>query len=299
MICIFCEEENDAKSMEHIVSEAFGNKNYVMKYGAVCDDCNNNFSAFEGKAVSQTVFVMERSRMGIPTKKGSPTAGRVGGLEISGNAEFEKNLVTMKGLTEEIVSNFDPEKGTFQVLIKTFDGTEVATSKLLLKMALESLYTSQRDVYQKYDFSQLRAFLLKPTASDWPFMTTSAEVTPFVSIPRFIDKYRLGKIRCTLKLSEVSDKVLLFKFKYGAVAMVINLIDREALRWMKEYKDADELAMIYPEHFRAKLERRLASKAIRFMPSVDKDSLEPEKLPAAIEESTTVLLGDKDTIAKQ
>ena len=262
MICIICGEENDAKAREHIVSEAFGNKDYIMPLGAVCDACNNKFSAFEGKAVSQTVFVMERSRMGIPTKKGGAASGSVGGLKIKGNGELTKNLVEMQGLTSDMVQNFDPVKGTFQVIIPTFDGTAVPTSKLLLKMALESLYVSRRKIYEKYDFSDLRAFLLNPAGADWPFMTTNAEVTPFISVPTFIDRYKLSGIRCTLRVSEVSDKVFLFKFKYGAVAMVINLLDNKGLLWMKAYQDADPKTMIYPEHFRVKLERRLASQAV-------------------------------------
>lgn len=69
MHCIFCNLENQAKSVEHIVSEAFGNKDYVAQKGRVCDSCNNNFSKFEGVALSNSIFAMERARNGIPTKK--------------------------------------------------------------------------------------------------------------------------------------------------------------------------------------------------------------------------------------
>ena len=69
-ICIFCNKENQAKSIEHIVSESFGNKQYIVERGRVCDDCNSRFSKFEGEALSNTVFVMERAIFGIETKKG-------------------------------------------------------------------------------------------------------------------------------------------------------------------------------------------------------------------------------------
>ncbi len=29
--CIFCDEENDAQSIDHIVSESFGNKSYTFR----------------------------------------------------------------------------------------------------------------------------------------------------------------------------------------------------------------------------------------------------------------------------
>ena len=282
MTCIFCGKENEAQSIEHIVSEAFGNKAYLMKRGAVCDDCNQKFSSFEGKAVSQSVFVMERSRMGIPTKKGGPASGSVGGIKISGAEDFTKNVVHMAGLTSEMVQNFNPANGSFQVLVPTFDGTAVPTSKLLLKMALESLHTSQPKIYGRYDFSTVRAFLLNPATSDWPFMTTDSELTPFISIPTYSDKYKLNIIRCTLQISEVSEKRLLFKFKYGAIPMLINLLDKDGILWMKEHLDADPQAMIYPEHFRAKFEKRLANqvaKAVRDSEGPAIEKMEPLPIP--------------------
>lgn len=260
MKCIFCGEENEAVSREHVVSEAFGNRDYIMEKGAVCDECNRRFSAFEGRAVSQTVFVMERARMGIPTKKGNVASGSVAELKISGDKAFSPNKITLQGLSEENVSDVNPVDGTFKVFVKAFDGTEVPTSKLLLKMGLESLYTSKPKIFNKHDFSELNAFVLGKSTVDWPFITTDAELTSFSSVPSFNEKYRLGLIRCTLRTSEVSDSVLLFKFKYGGIAMVINLLNKGVL-WMKDYLDAEPTAMIYPEHFRAKLEKRLTKRA--------------------------------------
>ena len=70
MKCIICDSEDESKSVEHIVSESFGNKEYVMQKGEVCDICNGRFSKCEQSALSNSVFVMERARFGVESKKG-------------------------------------------------------------------------------------------------------------------------------------------------------------------------------------------------------------------------------------
>lgn len=102
MKCIFCDNENNAKSVEHIVPESFGNTFYALPKGSVCDDCNNNFSKFEGKALTNTVFVVERARFGVVTKKGKNAKGKVNELIVavyytinkqqSGRMEIEKDI---------------------------------------------------------------------------------------------------------------------------------------------------------------------------------------------------------------
>lgn len=77
MECIFCDAPNDAKSIEHIISESFGSKDYVMPRSTVCDNCNNRFSKFEDKALSNSIFVFERARLGVVTKKGKNVKGQV------------------------------------------------------------------------------------------------------------------------------------------------------------------------------------------------------------------------------
>jgi len=252
MQCIFCDQENTATSIEHIVSEAFGNKGYVAQKGRVCDECNNRFSKFEGTALSNSVFVMERARLGIATKKGKNAKGKVENLQIEGHEEFEKNRITVKGLTEENFKDFDPETNTGKLYVKSFDKSEVAASKLLLKMALSSIFTSQRDLFNKYDFTNLKRFLTNKDNNDWPFMTSDYEIDKFKSIPRFNDKYNLNKVRCSLRYREVDANTLLFMLKYGAVSMVINLLDRN-IKWTERYNSSDAVSVLYPEHYRKKI----------------------------------------------
>ena len=251
-ICIFCNKENQAKSIEHIVSESFGNKQYIVERGRVCDDCNSRFSKFEGEALSNTVFVMERARFGIETKKGKNVKGKVAGLTITGNEDFEKNRITVHGITEKNFTDFDATTQTGRLIVKTFDKNEVAASRLLLKTGLESIFTSQRKLFKRYDFQDLQNYMAGVSNTDWPFLTTDLELTKFNSVPIQYDKYLLNKIRCKLIYSEVNETTLLFKFKYGGIPMVINLLNRN-LNWLPAYLEKG--AMLYPEHFVKKVEK--------------------------------------------
>jgi len=253
MKCIFCNNENKAKSIEHIVSESLGNTTYLMTRGAVCDECNSKFSKFEAPALTKSILHFERAKMAVSNKRGKNAKGKIKELQVEGDTEFRKNILNIKGLSEINFKDFDPTTGTGKLIVASFDGTEVPVSKLLLKMALESIYTSRRKLYNKYDFTHLREFLLDASNKPWPFIMTRYEQSKFESIPRYSDKYNLGRtVSCELKFCELDDKTLLFKFKYGAIPMVINLLSRDT-GWMQQVVDSDDKAQVYPEHFRKRL----------------------------------------------
>jgi len=246
MTCIFCDAENNAISIEHIVSESLGNEKYVMQRGKVCDICNSRFSKFEGKALTKTVFAVERARFAIRTKKKKAVKGKIKGIEIEGDKEFRKTYLYVKGLTHENFKSYDPKTkiGSFEV--SSFDKSEVATSKLVLKIALESIFTSQKKLFKKYDFKNLKDFLTTKNNMVWPFMTTDFEIEKFKSVPIQYDKYLLNKNHCELKFLELNHDVLLFKFKYGGVALTLNLLNRN-VEWTKSIIEHDKLASFYPD----------------------------------------------------
>jgi len=252
-VCIFCDLENESKSVEHILSESFGNDFYVMPKRSVCDICNNRFSKFEQKAMANSVFVMERARYAIKTKKGKTAKGKVKGLEIEGSPSFTDQVVTMKGLSEENVGNFDPVKKTFTVTVQGFDKSEVATSKLVLKIALESIYKSRNKLFKKYDFSNLKDYLTTKTNQDWPFITASNEIGKFTSVPQYTTKYKLGKIHCEIKFLEKDDNTLLLKFRFGGITIFMNLLER-SIQWAQEYLENEEYVEVYPKQFEKRLD---------------------------------------------
>ena len=111
--CIICDSKNDSKSIEHIIPESLGNQHYTLEKGELCDKCNNLFSKFENKALSNSVFLMERARFAVKTKKGKTAKGKIDNLEIEGNKKFKKNHVEIKGLNNDNFKNYNPKSTTF------------------------------------------------------------------------------------------------------------------------------------------------------------------------------------------
>jgi len=253
--CIICGIDNDAKSIEHIVSESLGNTHYIMERSTVCDNCNARFAKFEGKALSQSILLMERARLGIRSKKGKNAKGDIGGLNIRGDDSFEKNRISIKSEID-FIRNFDPKSKTAEITIPSFGNSSIPTSKLLLKMGIESLYKSRRDIYDKYNFQEAKDYLLAKSNIDWPIVTSEYELVKFNHIPRFNDKYRFGLLECSLMYCELDGQSLLFKFKYGGIPLEINLLNRN-LDWISGVLDIDILAVLYPEHYRRDKKRNL------------------------------------------
>lgn len=252
MNCIICDKENEAKSIEHIVSESFGNKTYSVERNAVCDVCNSRFSKAEKKALSHSIFVMERARLGIAAKSGKSAKGQIGDLQIEGHPEFIKNRVGLKGLESKDLINHNPEKNTYDIVVPSFDKSEDGTSKLLLKMGLESLYKSKKSIFAKYNFTESKNFLTDKNNSDWPFITCQYSHPNFHSIPTYTDKYLLNNIYCKLLYQEFDEDTLLFKFKYGAIEMMINLLNRN-IQWIQYHLQFGNSPSLYPKYYLKKL----------------------------------------------
>lgn len=72
MQCIFCKcDSSKSKSIEHIIPESLGNKEYILHTGIVCDKCNHYFSLkIEKKLLEQPYFQSRRFWQAIVSKKG-------------------------------------------------------------------------------------------------------------------------------------------------------------------------------------------------------------------------------------
>jgi len=252
MPCLICGIHEVDASIEHIVPESLGNEHYTLPRGNLCKKHNNLFSEFESKALTKTILGMERARSGIKTKKGRPATSKTGAIQFTGDEQFRKNFVRVNGLTEEDILDFDPVTKTFKIHVQGFDKTEVPTSKLLLKIGLESLLKSQKKIFANYNLTEAIEYLDNKTNKDWPFLTTQLELHDFKSIPKFIDKHRLSKIRCSLLISEIDNQTLVFKFVYCGVSLVINLAGRHLL-WISPYIKSGGKTELYPAHMRKKL----------------------------------------------
>ncbi len=244
MKCIFCDVENTSKSIEHIVPESLGNKKYVMQKGEVCDFCNARFSKFEDKALSNSVLAMERARFAIKTKKGKNVKGKINTLVIEGDDDFRQTYLKISGKVPEFVRSYNHITGNGELEIPAFYKSEAAVCKLALKIGLESIYKSQKSIFAKYDFRDLKNYLTTKCNTDWPFVTSDYEILEFISIPKYHDKYLLKMNHCSLRLLELNYKTLLFKFKYGGIAITLNLLNRD-LKWSLDILVHDRSAIIY------------------------------------------------------
>jgi hypothetical protein len=251
MPCIICGVHEQDAPIEHIVSESLGNETYVLTKGNLCRKHNTMFSEFESKALGKTILGMERARLAVETKKGKPASSKTGTIEFKGDQGFRENFITVLGLTEADIQDFNPTTGVFKIRVPAFDKTEVPTSKLLLKMGLESLSQSKTVIYSSYNFDQARQYLDKQTNHDWPFLVTENKASGFLVIPETTHQQELSNARCELLMQEANEETLLFNFVYGGVSMLINLIDRD-VDWVKRFLEVAGRAELYPVHFRKK-----------------------------------------------
>ncbi len=213
MKCIICDSENTAKSIEHIVPESFGNKKYLMERSAICDNCNSRFSKFESKALSNSIFAVERARLAVPTKKGKNVKGKIGKFNVEGDKEFRKQHITLKGLEQKDLKNYGPERGTHQIRFESFDKSEVATSRFLLMLGIESIYTSKNEIYEKYDFSELKDYLTNKSNKDWGFITNQKNPLLFKNVTQGkMNKY-LRSINCELKYNDEYETFISFQIR--------------------------------------------------------------------------------------
>lgn len=251
MKCLFCDNNYDSSAIEHIVPESFGNNDYTLSNSEVCNICNNRFSKFEENAMNSSVFMMERARLGIITKKGRNPKGKIKNLIIEGDKYHRKDYFSIRGLTNSDIKNYNGIDDSLKIIIPSFDKSEVSTSKLLLSMGFEALYKSQKHIYIKYNFQNLKDYLTTKVNIDWPFIISKHKANSFLSIPTYSDKYYLKRKHCLLKYCEISNQSLLFKFKFGGVSMIINLLNRE-IHWMEDYNNKIRNVNIYPDHYRVK-----------------------------------------------
>jgi len=252
MSCIFCGSQENLDAIEHIVNESLVNYHYTLYKGTICKTCNNNFSKFESKVLSKTIIGLERARLGIVTKKGKAAKAKTGVVEFEGDKSFRKNYIAAKGLKSAETKNFNPKTGTFTLKVDGFDKSEMATSKLLLKIGFESLYKSQRKYFINKDFSELKKHLTNLENQDWPFITSQKEINTFKSVVRFLDRYCLKKNHCELFFCEIDSSIILFKFRYGGFTGIVNLINRN-IEWIKPYFEIDPILGIYPESISKKI----------------------------------------------
>lgn len=72
MRCIFCKKDSsNSKSVEHIIPESLGGKEYLLGKGLVCDKCNNYFARkVEKPFLEDETIKLLRFDEGLENKRG-------------------------------------------------------------------------------------------------------------------------------------------------------------------------------------------------------------------------------------
>jgi hypothetical protein len=233
-------------SVEHIVSESMGNSSYVLSENEVCGKCNNKFSSFENKALSQSIWGMERAHNGIVSKKGRNAKVSIGDISIEGDRNFEKQVITVaprrKGKTLEFPVN---EKGEFTMTLKAFDKVEEAAAKTLLKMGFGALYKSKRAIFDQFEMTELTNYILGKRNMRWYFYQRQGYLGDFKYIPEPKFNQRLVRNRILLQYLIIDD-FLIFKFSYFAVTVYICL-NSPGFHWIKELSPTFSNEEIFPK----------------------------------------------------
>lgn len=170
MTCIFCKKPVDNVSVEHILPESLGGKQWVcLPPGVVCSGCNQYFgSKVEAAALDSFPFLPLRLILGIPTKKGKPAVmdshlGQLRGSLIAGSVGLDP------GSREIEHSILQGDITQIRILAELTE--PLAVMRLLLKMGLETLALHSQEFTLTKVFDRAREFARAPKrGSKWWFL---------------------------------------------------------------------------------------------------------------------------------
>jgi hypothetical protein len=170
MNCIFCNNIADTSTVEHILPESLGGKEWaILPPGLVCTGCNQYFgSKVESLALASFPFLPFRLLLGVPTKHDKPP-------------KMQTHLGTAKSSLFPGQIGLDPispevedaiEQGRITQLRILAEPTEaLAVCRLLLKMGLEVVASDSPKAVYNSKFDLARQFARTPSRNtQWWFL---------------------------------------------------------------------------------------------------------------------------------
>lgn len=187
MRCIFCKQDSTtAKTTEHIIPEALGNKEHILPRGVVCDNCNSYFGLkVEKPLLASDYFRQARSRNliynkenRVPSISGVLLPGFIP-IEMMWDKEGHSIFPTRKRDTSKFINVLHHiQKGELIVPIPERPD-EYLMSRFLARTALEVLASrflavpcGLGEVIDKSELDELRHYARFGTPPKfWPFNT--------------------------------------------------------------------------------------------------------------------------------
>lgn len=250
MNCIFCSaQSHESKSVEHVIPESLGNKEYVLPAGVVCDKCNGYF----GRKIEQPLleipfFKQNRHRNNIFSKNGNipPDIGFM--ISPDTGVEFKKDkhgehlsLTDPKAIkklsTRKKVAVLTPIFGFFNT-------ADLHVSKFLAKLAIEALalqaHQYNADPFKAVDhefLSPLKKFARNAKQNEfWPY-TIRQLYNPEAGVQHPVSK-EFYKIISSIKLIE-TEQFLFHQFLLCGVEFSIDMLN-PSTHWINEWFRSNE-----------------------------------------------------------
>ncbi|MFC1991667.1 HNH endonuclease [Chloroflexota bacterium] len=234
--CIFCNETSDFSSVEHIIPHSLGNDIFVLSKGWVCGNCNNIFSKFENRVLFKSIFGIERTRMGILTKKNRPSRADIGGISWFAEPFENPNILSAEADWSKIPIFWDSQQKTGKIPIIMHDDSCYDIARMLLKIGIEiaEVY-NHADHKINWNLEEAKNHILGLDTKSWPYFALLTEIskTKFVSIFQNTPESHsyLLSLGIDVFMHLVDDEIISV-LKYGNLLVAICLTTRETT-WRK------------------------------------------------------------------
>jgi hypothetical protein len=191
MRCIFCKcNSSSSTSREHIIPESFGNKEYTLPPGVVCDRCNNYIARkVEKPLLDSPYFKEQRFKMSVASKRNKiPT---ISGVHLQSRTLIELikqpdqdgiSISTASGKDESrwIQSVTEQKNGTIIIPVAS-PPNDYVISRFIAKVGLESLASrfievegGLDEIVDKLELDELRSYVRIGTPEQvWPYSCRS------------------------------------------------------------------------------------------------------------------------------
>lgn len=249
MNCLFCQQSSaNSKSVEHIVPESLGNKQFILDKGWVCDKCNNYIAIKIEQPVLQMPFFsqhrhdldVESKKGKIPSKKGFLLDDQTSGVTLHKDKNKKERIEIDKMVVDQLLAEGVGDGIPLITVEFAAPPNDIYVSKLLGKMAIEfwaykAMINNWDDFsYNQECFNSLKNYVRKGRKDEfWPY--TARPI--YNSEAGFKDDTGYFKVVFTCDFILTQEQQLLFQFLFVGTEFTINMINpntQSILQWFKE-----------------------------------------------------------------